>query len=180
MTENSHIACLYLFSFLGTEGLVKNGLSLETVYLLSHTYFGFFRSLFSLQKAAIYRAPVARTVNYLCKRLMCLCLPGQYFSACVCFHLHIWSGCFLWDNAVSSTISPVRQDNNDISVNPLLPSSCLDYTQTDNRTVCRSVSCLTTLHKPTSRLSWVQINTIGFTSMILFFYNDLSLIQNDY
>lgn len=87
---------------------------------LSHTFIlGFSHSL----KAPIYWAPVARTVNYLCKPLMCVCPSSACMHVCVCvFHLHIRSGCFLWDKAVSSTISLVGQDNNDISVNPLLPS----------------------------------------------------------
>ncbi len=89
---------------------------------LSQTFiFGLSRSLFSLQKSAIYWAPVARTVNYLWQLLMCVCVSvwSIFQCICVCFHLHITSR---WDQAVSSTISPVRQDNNDISVNPLLPS----------------------------------------------------------
>lgn len=62
--------------------------------------------------------PFTWTVNYLCRRLMCWCLPGPWFGACLCVCL----ACFLWDNAVSSTIGLVQQDNNDISVNPLFPS----------------------------------------------------------
>lgn len=62
---------------------------------------------------------------------VCLCVSLVYLAvhACLCvcvcvcnFHLHIRSFCFLWDKPVSSTIGPVRQNNNDISVNPLLPA----------------------------------------------------------
>lgn len=46
--------------------------------------------LFSLQKAAIYWAPVARTVNYLWMRVMCLCICLVYIWVHVCVFICIF------------------------------------------------------------------------------------------
>lgn len=77
----------------------------------------------------------------------CWCVFACLLGAWVCLHPR-------------TKQCPAPSTNNDISVNPLLPSPFL---QTHNRTVCRSVPWPTALHTSTSRLPRVLIDTMGFS-----------------
>lgn len=137
---------------------MDNNIFGDDALAVSHTFiFGFSHSLFSLPKAAIYWAPVARKVNYLWQLLMCVCVSVWSVFRCMCVCVFI---CIL-DLAVvfsgtkqcpAPSAQSVRKTMTSVLTLSFLPS-CLDYNQSNNRTVCRSVSCPTALHKPPSRLS---------------------------
>lgn len=135
--------------------------------LESHSHFGLFGYFLSLKSHRL-TSLVARTMNYLCIRLV-WCLS---FSVCMCVCVssaYLIRLCFsCWDNAVSSTVSPTMTSV--LTLCFLNPAPRIRRSQSDNRTVCRSVTCPTALLKPSVRLSRDQqsklrLHVIRFVSL---------------
>lgn len=146
-------------------------ISLETAQ--AHTFiFGPTRSLFSLQKGCLLLGSSCKDSKLLmqavgvCLRVCLVCISVRA-CVCVCSLLHIRSGCFFLFCFFrgQSSVQHHRTQSVRITMTSVLTlsffPSCLDYTQNDNRAVCRSVSCPTALHQCANTLSWVLIDTIG-------------------
>lgn len=136
-------------------------ISLETAQ--AHTFiFGPTRSLFSLQKGCLLLGSSCKDSKLLMQAVgVCLrvCLVCISVRACVCVFFCILDlAVFLFSffSGTKHCPAPSAQSVRTTMTSVLTPSffpSCLDYTQNDNRAVCRSVSCPTALHQPTNRLS---------------------------
>lgn len=129
-----------------TTKMENNNTEAVQCLLYLSNYFGFFTrfSFSSYKKVTFIRLQMQEQwIIYKC----CWCVFACLLGAWVCLHPR-------------TKQCPAPSTNNDISVNPLLPSPFL---QTHNRTVCRSVPWPTALHTSTSRLPRVLIDTMGFS-----------------